>query len=222
VQHQRLRKHPSMRPEDVHVRLVDLAGGAEAVASAESSLTAAELARARRGTPAVHRRRVLLRAALRAALGADLGIQPRHVPLATTAAGRPYLAGWPDVDANCSASAGLGLVAIAHGRRVGVDVERVVPWSSSVLDEGWLVADEQEAVVSLPLAERAEACTLAWTRKEAVLKARGTGLLDPPSAVVTPVGRPTGLLDGWAVHDLPVPRGWLASLAVGPLEEISA
>jgi 4'-phosphopantetheinyl transferase len=211
-----------MRRVDLHVRLVDLTDRADAVARAETLLTAAEVARARRGTPDVHRRRVLLRAAARAALGAVLGIDPREVPLATSPAGRPYLPGWPDVDVNCSASAGLGLVAIAQDQRVGVDLERVVPWSPSVLDEGWLAGEERTAMESLPLAARAEASARAWTRKEAVLKARGTGLLDDPSAVVTPVGRPAGVLEGWALCDLPVPRGWLASLAVGPREEISA
>jgi 4'-phosphopantetheinyl transferase len=53
-----------------------------------------------------------------------------------------------------------------------------------------------------------------------VLKARGTGLLGDPCAIVTPVGRPAGVIAGWAVDDLPVPRGWVASLAVGPLEEL--
>ncbi len=48
----------------VHISLVDLAGDDRALARAESSLTPAEVARARRGTPAVHRRRVLLRAVI--------------------------------------------------------------------------------------------------------------------------------------------------------------
>jgi 4'-phosphopantetheinyl transferase len=201
---------------DVDLRLVDLTAADDAVARAESSLTAAEVARARRGTPAVHRRRVLLRAALRAALASDLDVDPRNVPLATTAAGRPYVAvAGTRLDVSCSASAGLGLVAIVRDQRVGIDIERIVAWSDGVLDEGWLASDERRALSALPPAARAEAATRAWTRKEAVLKARGTGLLEDPATVVTPIGRPADVLGGWAVEDVAVPAGWLASIALG-------
>jgi len=205
----------------VEVRLVDLGLDGDAVACAESWLTPAEVARARRGTPAVHRRRVLLRAALRSALAEELGTDPASVPLEATAAGRPFVAGTA-VDVSCSASGVLGVVAVARDQRVGVDVQRVVPWSVSVLDEGWLAPDERRALTALPLAARPEATTRAWTQKEAVLKARGTGLLDDPSTILTYVGRSAGVVAGWTVDNLPVPAGWMASLAVGPVKETSA
>jgi 4'-phosphopantetheinyl transferase len=207
---------------DVDLRLVDLTAADDAVARAESSLTAAEVARARRGTPAVHRRRVLLRAALRAALAPDLDVDPQNVPLATTAAGRPYVAvAGTRLDVSCSASAGLGLVAIVRDQRVGIDVERIVAWSDGVLDEGWLANDERRALGALPPAARAEAATRAWTRKEAVLKARGTGLLVDP-ATVTPIAQPADVLGFWAVDDVAVPAGWVASIALGRREETPA
>lgn len=97
---------------------------------------------------------------------------------------------------------------------MGVDVERVAPWTPDVLDEGWLARSEQEALTRLPAAARPLAVTRAWTQKEAVLKARGTGLRDDPAATVTVVGRAEGAVAGWAVRDVPVPDGWVASLAV--------
>lgn len=208
---------PGLRHVDVH--LVDL-GDEGAVAAAEAVLAPDELERARRGTAAVHRRRVLLRAALRRVLAAELGTDPARVPLAVAPGGRPYVAA-PGVppEVSCSASDGLGLVALARGRRVGVDVERVPPWSPDVLDEGWLADEERAAVLRLPAAARAAATTRAWTQKEAALKARGTGLRDDLRATVTPVGHAAGRVAGWDLHDVPVPPGWLASLAVGPLEE---
>jgi 4'-phosphopantetheinyl transferase len=204
----------------VDISLVDLAGGGRALARAESSLTPAEVARARRGTPAVHRRRVLLRAALRSVLAAELGIDPVRVPIGTTPLGRPYLAGDFDLDVSCSASGGLGIVALGRGWRIGVDVETVAPWSPGVLDEGWLCPGERQALRRLPLTGRAVAATRCWTQKEAVLKARGTGLHDDPAATVTPVGRTDGDIDGWWVRDVPVPHGWVASLAAAPTKEI--
>ena len=209
----------------VDVHLVDLTVPDGALASAESSLTLIELARARRGTPAVHRRRVLLRAALRTALGAELGMDPREVPILTSPLGRPYVDPAdraPLLDVSCSASGTLGVVAIGRRRRIGVDVERVAPWSADVLDEGWLCDSEREALTRLPVADRAVAVTRCWTQKEAVLKARGTGLHDDPAATITAVGRSDGEVAGWQIQDVPVPHGWVASLAATPEKEIPA
>ncbi|MGY2082554.1 4'-phosphopantetheinyl transferase family protein [Blastococcus sp. SYSU DS0539] len=202
-------------PPDIAVRRVDLAAGPAELARGAATLTHDELARARRGTPAVHRRRVLLRAALRAALAHELGTAPHLVPLATTPAGRPYLdVVGTELDVSCSASGSLGLVAVARGCRVGVDVQEVAPWSPDVLEESWLHDSERRAIERLPATARAVAATRAWTQKEAVLKARGTGLREDPAGTVTTVGRLEGAVADWTVRDVPVPDGWVASLAV--------
>jgi 4'-phosphopantetheinyl transferase len=218
-----VRPWPASACEDGVIRLVDLAADDDTVARAAASLTPGELARARRGTPSVHRRRVLLRAALRAALADELGTDPARVPLTTTPAGRPELAlDGPGLDASCSASGALGLVAVGRGRRVGVDVERVPPWNPEVLEEGWLSGSECRALTLLPPAARPVAATRAWTQKEAVLKARGTGLREDPAATVTAIGRADGVVAGWQVSSVPVPDGWVASLATAPEQEMSS
>jgi len=209
----------------VEIRLVDLASDDHAVARAESSLTPAEVARARRGAPAVHRRRVLLRAALRSALGAELGMDPAAVPLGTSPVGRPFVPAavtGPAVDVSCSASGALGVVAVGRACRIGVDVETVAPWSAEVLEEAWLSHGERLALTRLPAAHRAVAATRSWTQKEAVLKAAGTGLRGDPAAVITPIGQADGVVAGWEIHALPVPDGWVASLAVRPDKELSS
>jgi 4'-phosphopantetheinyl transferase len=94
-------------------------------------------------------------------------------------------------------------------------VEQVAPWSPDVLDERWLSRTEQLALTGLRPEDRPVAVTRAWTQKEAVLKARGTGLRDDPAAAVTVIGRPEGTVAGWEISDVPVPEGWVASLAVG-------
>jgi 4'-phosphopantetheinyl transferase len=203
--------------QGTRITLVDLTDHA-ALPEAETCLTPDELARARRGTPAVHRRRVLLRAALRVALGNELGLPPDRVPLATTPLGRPTVAAPGGLDVSCSASGALGLVAVGR-RRIGIDVEAVAPWSAAVLDEGWLAAEEQRALVRLPEGARAVAATRCWTQKEAVLKAVGSGLRGDLVATVTDVGRTDAEVAGWLVHDVPVPHGYVASLAVAPQEK---
>jgi 4'-phosphopantetheinyl transferase len=210
-----LRAQPA--PADVWLYRVDVTDTG-AVPAADSWLSAAERARAQQGPAALRIRRVLLRAALRRALGDVLGLHPADVPL-TEQDGRPSPAGaaaGPHLDVSCSASAGLGLVAVAVGARVGVDVERLD--GTDLADgaaEGWLTARERAALAGLPAAVRPPAVTRCWTQKEAVLKGLGVGLRAGPHTVETPVsGAGTGWSGDWHLLPVDVPPGWVASLAL--------
>ena len=204
-------------PSPARVWLFRLDVDSGALAGAEQSLTPAELERARRGIPQVYRRRVLLRAALREVLGRRLGVPGHAVPLHVAPTGRPELRGAGRLDLSCSASDRIGLVALADGYRVGVDVDRVTPWTADVLDEGWLSAPERTAIGALPPDRRAEAVARSWTQKEAVLKGRGTGLAGGPADVATPVGRAAGRIGNWETCAVAVPAGYVAALATTPL-----
>jgi 4'-phosphopantetheinyl transferase len=192
---------------------LDLPGGW--LAAAAPLLTPEELAHADRGAPPVRRRRIALRAGLRAVLGRALACPPRDVPLGRTAQGRPRVEvpGW---DASCARSEELGLLAVARGALVGVDVERVVPWTDDILAEGWLAPAESRFLLTLPSPERAPAATRCWTGKEAVLKAVGSGLSVPPELVVTAGGRWADRCGPWALADVAVPHGFRATLACSP------
>jgi 4'-phosphopantetheinyl transferase len=199
-----------------HVRVwqVDLGVSGSELAETTASLTRPELARAERGTPTVRRRRIVLRAALRTVLGQVLGCAPAEVPLTTGPHGRPQLdLPDPPYDVNCSRSDDLGLVALARGARVGIDVERVVPWTAGTAQEGWLTPAEVEEIEALLPAERARAATRRWTQKEAVLKARGTGLTTPPAQVAVHRTHRGSRSGSWALTPVAVPAAFEASLA---------
>ncbi|WP_158579901.1 4'-phosphopantetheinyl transferase family protein [Geodermatophilus marinus] len=193
------------------VRSLDLADAGWDAEVATECLDAGERARAARGTPAVHRRRVLVRAGLRRVLGGLLGVAPADVPLRTDG-DRPHLPG-AGLQFSCSASGDLALLAVSRDRPVGVDVQRHRDEDAGgASDEGWLAAEELARLRSLPHGRRARAVTRAWTQKEAMAKARGTGLRRFPVDLVTPIadrGRSAGL------HLAPVrvPVGYVASLA---------
>ncbi|MCV2489690.1 4'-phosphopantetheinyl transferase superfamily protein [Geodermatophilus sp. YIM 151500] len=198
----------------VRLWLVDLRADAAVENLAGSHLAEGERWRVHRGTTAVRRRRVLLRAALREAAGRLLGVAPPDVPLVEVA-GRPVLAdGGRDLGISCSAGGRVGLVAITEDTPVGVDVEphREEDFAS-VLDEGWLAPAEADRLVTLPPALRVEAITRCWTQKEAVLKGLGLGLHRHPATVRTPRDA-AGRIDEWAVDAVPVPAGHAASVAV--------
>ena len=94
--------------------------------------------------------------------------------------GRPVVQGRPDLEVSLSRSAGTSVVALARGVRVGVDVE------AGDLEAG--DADRYAGVrdVLLHPAEHADSpaeLAITWVRKEALLKAVGTGLATDPRAV---------------------------------------
>jgi 4'-phosphopantetheinyl transferase len=122
--------------------------------------------------------------------------------------GKPRLAGRSDLDFSLSHSGELALIAVASGRRVGADVERVRPRTDVLaIARGSLSARERQMLESLETAEaRRGAFFDCWTRKEAYLKGLGTGLAggldtDPDEA------------RGWQVRSLATPPGYAAAVA---------
>lgn len=124
------------------------------------------------------------RVVLRHALAQCYGLSPAEVRLERDAAGRPHVIP-PDghlrtpLDFNVSHSGGHALVALAAGRRVGVDIEA----RRADLDWQRLAAmvfgPHDEAHVSkMPTHQRLDAFYDVWTAKEALLKALGSGVVD--------------------------------------------
>ncbi|GHH83285.1 hypothetical protein GCM10018793_45010 [Streptomyces sulfonofaciens] len=167
----------------------------------------------RRGYVAAH-------VALRFLLGARLGLAPGAVRLTRETCptcgelhGRPAVVGG-GVHFSLSHSGALALIAMAPVT-VGADVEETP--SREVADQTarMLHPDEAAELAALPDAERAMAFGRAWVRKEAYLKALGTGLsrslaLDYVGTGPTPPPGPRG----WALTDVRVPQGYLAAVAV--------
>jgi 4'-phosphopantetheinyl transferase len=200
---------------DLWIRRLDLGRPDWDLQAAASLLTVEELRRAGTGGPAVRRRRVLMRAALRTLLGDVLGIDPVAAPLAR-AAGKPELLDAPGrafPGVSTSASGTVGLVAVARHHRIGIDVERVAETDlRAVTDERWLSPAEQAAIALLPEVQQPAAITRAWVQKEAVLKAEGVGLAADPALVDTPLAD-HGRIGRWNVAAVVVPLGYVAGLA---------
>lgn len=197
-----------------HVWTVDLTDARWDVDHAASTLTADELVRADRAAPAVRRRRVLLRAALRRVLADALGTTPEAVPLVVVD-GRPLLPhGLHRFGLSCSAHAGAGLVALTSGAPVGIDLQGVPGEALARAGaEGWLTSRELQGIARLDGSDQAVAIARCWTQKEAVLKAETVGLRRSPATVETPLA-PVGRSGRWWLRDLPAPVGSVASLAV--------
>jgi 4'-phosphopantetheinyl transferase len=126
-------------------------------------------------------------AALRALLAQRAQCPVDAITYAVDRAGKPRLAGTM-LQFNLAHCRGRAAVAIDTADAIGVDIETIRPIEGiDELARECLSAGEHRDFSALPDAERARALLIAWTRKEAVLKAIGTGLQVPPASVGTGV-----------------------------------
>lgn len=199
------------------------AGPGQARPGHRALLNAVERARADAYARAVDRDRFTVGCALsRLVLGGLLDMPAAAVSLRRECGqcggphGRPRAAG-SGLELSVTHSGGhVGLAVTAAGP-VGLDVERI---DARAADIAASVATENErrALARLPGDERPAAFFRFWTRKEAALKAVGTGLRVPMAAIdVSDPQRPVPVPGHGAVlvSDLDVDDDHAAALAVG-------
>jgi 4'-phosphopantetheinyl transferase len=159
------------------------------------------------------RRFLFARGVLNILLGAYAGVDAAAVRIERTCPwcgdpghGKPRLpAPRPPVRFNMSHSGDIVLLAFCADREVGVDVERIDAGVDARELARHAFAPDRHGEVraagdSLPAFYR------EWTRQEALLKMRGTGLVDPPGPPV-----PSGPA---VVQDVDAGPGYAAALAV--------
>jgi 4'-phosphopantetheinyl transferase len=174
------RGFPPLPDDRVQVWRADLDQDTAVTARLRALLSADERARADRFYFSYLRAHyTLVRGALRLLLGGLSGLDPAGIKFDYAKHGKPYLAG-SDLAFNVSHSGKRALIALAHSRRVGVDVERVrkLPDSEAVARRFFAPAEVAE-YLAVPELQRVQAFYNAWTRKEAFIKAVGDGLSHP-------------------------------------------
>jgi 4'-phosphopantetheinyl transferase len=205
--------------------LVDITGRADSAAL--ETLSSRERARAARFVFAEHRHRFeLAHIALRLVLSARLGIPAAQVEFFEGPHGKPSLATDVDLAFNMSHSDALALIMIARlprGSEIGVDIEALRP----VKDARSLAAihftrTEQVELEACSPEEGDRLFLSGWTRKEACLKAVGSGLSIAPSTFecgLAPVRANTRIVTPAGIahvdaDSIPIGRGHVAAAAV--------
>jgi 4'-phosphopantetheinyl transferase len=121
----------------------------------------------------------LCRATLRLGLAIYLGKPPADISIRTAERGKPYVEDG-GIHFNVSHCRGVGLIAFTRVGEIGIDVEAVQPGIEGldIASENF-TTNETEWIASAPspLAQ-AQRFTRLWTRKEAVLKATGKGIVE--------------------------------------------
>lgn len=154
-------------------------GLAEQPADADlESLSEAEHQRARRFVFERDRRRYLAaHCALRQLLARHTGLSRSELRFDEGPNGKPGLLGWPHCEFNLSHADDVALVALGGKDPIGVDVEMLRPIDDAAdLAALHFTPAEQARWLAAPVSERDRLFLAAWTRKEACLKAIGTGL----------------------------------------------
>jgi 4'-phosphopantetheinyl transferase len=216
--------HPELAERELHLLARPLGPGAydpQAVAAAWHLLNAEERQRAV-SCHGDHLRNdfIVGRGMLRVLLAQYVTDTPPHaLYFIRSAKGKPGLdpTKHPNAPAfSVSHCANLLLIGVAHScEQFGVDVEALRPGPDDALALEVLSAREHAEYSATPRIRRASKFLHFWTRKEAYLKAVGTGLIDDLSSIdtsqdeVVMAEKPTGLF----CRSLPVDRGFRAAFA---------
>ncbi len=138
--------------------------------------------------------------------------------------GKPIVRRHADlVDVSIAHSGDFVVVAVGVGTRVGADIEQIKhDIAVDLIAPESLNGDELAALAQAPAHDRTRNFLRTWTRKEALVKATGSGLFtDMASIQVTGPADPPGLVswtdgphpDDVRLHDLDAPHGYVASVA---------
>lgn len=196
---------------------------AQPLDEAASLLDGSELARFDSCRPEVARTAIVSHAVLRTVLADALRRPPRDLRFVVGANGKPALAD-PTTGLHFSLAHtdDVCVVAVTRLGPVGVDVERVQPAIPDLeaIVHRWFAPEEAAAILRRSGDARPEAFLRCWTRKEAYLKATGTGLTTPLGHVAVAVDGPARVLredtarGRFALGDLQLGDGHIGAVAM--------
>ena len=192
-----------------------------------ATLSADEKGRAARFHFAFHRDRfIAAHGCLRDVLTRYLHCEPGQINFSIGKYGKPALDSNEGLEFNLSHSGDYALIAVARGRRVGIDVEQIRDRISPQAIAGRFFSQAEVAELhSLPLEQQEAAFFTGWARKEAYIKAHGLGLalplesfdvsLSPQKPAVLRATRPDSKeASRWTLVHLDVDPGYQAALTV--------
>ncbi|CAG6398373.1 4'-phosphopantetheinyl transferase superfamily protein [Streptomyces cocklensis] len=219
-----------MSADEVQVWLVPDERSDRVLAHLLGVLDAGERQRAAAYRSADDRRRfVVAHGAVRHIVAGRTGAAAAEIRFVRGPHGKPEVADPGScVQVNLSHSGDVAMVAVTAGRRVGVDVQRIVPGLDTVaMARRYFPAEEAEFVRAAadPVARAARFARL-WSRKEALVKAHGGRLTQGLRVPVTPPVAPPGNTPagdawpaGYRITDVPAPPGYRAAVALSGLAD---
>ena len=224
----------SFRPGEVVVWKASLATWPRAEPFARQILTPSEWEQANRfRIDEARLRYVIGRVLLRETLSRLVDAEPAELALEFTGHGKPQLKeNRQNIQFNLSHSGEVVMLGVAREMEIGVDVEQIRPLSRrDQIAQGILSPEEWSLYSELSEHQRQQAFFTIWTRKEAIVKAVGRGLLFPLTelevsfqqgeARLLRFGEAVGDDVPWHLSEITCPAGYLAALATkSPIESL--
>jgi 4'-phosphopantetheinyl transferase len=218
---------PHLEAGDVHSWFARISNNSVQLAECRSHLSADELARAQRFHFASDRAMfIFAHGMLRSLLGAYLKSTPGELQFEYSEHGKPSLAvpSNTGIHFNLSHTRGAVLVGICRNRHIGADIEQVrADFDLEQIAARFFTVAEQASLLRLDQKDRAETFFRYWTRKEAVLKARGDGLSFPLDRLDVSQAENSAVLTSspsrpqyWPILPLKVPAEFAAAIALQP------
>ncbi len=170
-----------LHPETVHLWILEIAAAAPLLMDTDSLLSTQEMARAEKFRFASDRQRYTVSVkVLRLLCARYLDADPTSISFRNGKYGKPALDSNTDFRFNLSHSAGYAIIGFAKKDAVGVDIEHIRPVGElETIARNFFSPTELKALLSLRESEFTRGFYRCWTRKEAIIKAIGSGLSFP-------------------------------------------
>lgn len=168
----------SLKKNETHLWIAECDEGGSSIEALKDILSDVEKKRAK----AFHfkrdyRRYTYAHALLRSVISFYTGLHPENIKFSTNNSGKPFLNDKQGIQFNLSHTRDLVAVVISPGVQIGVDVERYKPFTD-MDDVASRIMTTIEYLQFLELDKEAKELFFykCWVRKEAVVKAWGTGI----------------------------------------------
>lgn len=174
---------------------------------------------------------ILARSALRLLAGQYLNCTPVSIQMGYEEYDKPYFLDYPELKFNVSHSGEMIVLAFIQQFELGVDVE-YIKTDFEVMDiaDNFFAHDEIQNLKEVEKELQFEAFYRCWTRKEAFIKAKGSGLSFPLADFSVSIGEKAKLLatrwdadekNEWSLSSFMPKNGYVGALAVhGPVKRI--
>ena len=166
---------------------------------------------------------------LRRILGRYLNVPPQRLHFFCGVHGKPALRSDLNTQRICfniSHSGEMGLFAFTRDRQIGVDIEQIRYLADmDLVARHFFTESENDLLETLPQSQKTEAFFNCWVRKEAFIKAKGSGLTWPLNGFEVSMSpeEPARLLSiagdleeatRWAMIDVSPGRGYVGAVVV--------
>lgn len=210
----------NLSPTQVHLYFFSLEWADADLASAWKLLSATEQTRADQFHFQHHRAHfIAAHAKLRRVLAAYENTSPEALIFDLGTQGKPRLHA-SEFTFNLAHSHHAGLIAVGKHYALGVDLEKYQDKAKLDVAERFFSPDEVRYLHTLTESEQKKTFYQLWAKKEAVVKAIGTGIQESLASFTVPFTHETGKVvienHPWAVHTLALSPDFAAALATHP------